>query len=582
MDENLQFLLDHGMTLEEIHRLMEADKLPLEEIVGCAKRMIERGETLTSDLQGWKPPEPFDTVQTPAFPVDVLPGPVGDFVEALAESTQTPGEMAGILSLGILATAFQSKYELEITPDWREPLCLYTVAVAPPGERKSAVISALTAPVYEYEAEQRELEAAEIAQNQTERVLLEKALQTAQNSAVKGKGDFEAKRQEALDLSAQLAGFQELHPFRLIVDDTTPEKLVDMMELQGGSLTVSSAEGGIFDSIAGRYDRAANFDVYLKGHAGDTLSVDHIGRKSNHIAKPRLTMILTIQPSVLHGLMDNATFRGRGLCGRFLYAMCRSRVGRREVSPPPIPNGVKAGYRQFVRRILSAQEGGIVHLSPDADKIREEYQCYIEKKLVGELEHMQDWGNKLTGAMLRIAALFHLSNFPATEPISAETMAGATSIAEFLRSHALAAYQMMGSNEAQEDAKYLWRRMIAEKKDKVTRTELTRLCRGKFRKADDMAPALNELQEHGYIQKTEYEVGYNGRKQIAYLRWGTGAVSPAQQIAMALHHAAKRLGTHLFGGGNRRKVERRLTMYYLKHSGKKLFIDGSLDLYGTS
>jgi len=244
-------------------------------------------------VQEWGTPIPFSNPNTPDFPVESLPGAVGAFVEALAESTQTPEEMAGILSLGILATAFQSRYEVEITPDWREPLCLYPVAVAPPGERKSAVISALSGPVYEYEAEQREFEAAEIAQNQTERVLLEKALQAAQNSAAKGKGNFEAKRKEALDLSAQLANFKELHPFRLMVDDTTPEKLVDMMELQGGSITVASAEGGVFDSIAGRYDRAANFDIYLKGHAGDTISVDRIGRKSNYIAKPRLTMILT-------------------------------------------------------------------------------------------------------------------------------------------------------------------------------------------------------------------------------------------------------------------------------------------------
>ena len=146
----------------------------------------------------WDKPIPFGVSNTPDFPVDALPAPVAAFVEELAESTQTPTEMSGILSLGILSTAFQSRFEVEITPDWREPLCLYPVAVAPPGERKSAVISSLTAPVYEYEAEQRELEAAEIAQNQTERVLLEKALQAAQNSAAKGKGDFEVKRKEAL------------------------------------------------------------------------------------------------------------------------------------------------------------------------------------------------------------------------------------------------------------------------------------------------------------------------------------------------------------------------------------------------
>ena len=101
-------------------------------------------------------PIPFNETDTPPFPTEDLPGPLAAFVECLAESTQTPEEMAGILSLGVLATAFQSKFTVEITPDWREPLCLYCVAVAPPGERKSAVISALTKPIYEFEAEQRE------------------------------------------------------------------------------------------------------------------------------------------------------------------------------------------------------------------------------------------------------------------------------------------------------------------------------------------------------------------------------------------------------------------------------------------
>ena len=133
--------------------------------------------------------------------MEALPGPLGAFVECLAESTQTPEEMGGTLSLGVLATAFQRRYEVEVTRDWREPLCLYSSAVAPPGERKSAVISALNKPIYEYEAEVRAVEAAEIAQNQTERALLEKALEAAKNSAAKGKANFEEMRAEALELS---------------------------------------------------------------------------------------------------------------------------------------------------------------------------------------------------------------------------------------------------------------------------------------------------------------------------------------------------------------------------------------------
>jgi len=465
----------------------------------------------------WETPIPFSTVKTPNFPVDCLPETVGRFVKQLAESTQTPIEMAGILSLGILATAFQSKYDVQITPDWKEPLCLYPVAIAEPGERKSAVISALSRPVYEYEAEQRELEAAEIAQNQTEHTILEKALQAAQNSVTKGKGNYEAKRQEALDLSAQLANFKEKHPLRLMVDDATPEKLVEIMETQGGSITVASAEGGVFDAIKGRYDRAANFDIYLKGHSGDPLSVERIGRKSNYIATPRLTMMLTIQPSVLHGLMDNETFRGRGLCGRFLYAICKSKMGHREVSPEPISATVKEEYRQFVRKILSDQGSGTIYLSTEANSIREKYQARIERRLGNDWGHMRDWGGKLTGAMVRIAALLHLARFSATEAISKETMLEATSIAEFLGVHAEAAYQTMGNDTRMEAAQYILERLTAAKVGSISRTDLTHLCRGKFRQVKIMNPGLEVLEERFYIQKIENDLGYNNRKQTEYL-----------------------------------------------------------------
>lgn len=463
----------------------------------------------------WEPPIPFNSINTPAFPLESLPGPLAGFVECLAESTQTPEEMAGLLSLGVLATAFQSRYEVEITTDWREPLCLYTVAVAAPGERKSGVLSALTKPVYEYEAEQREFEAAEIAQNQAERDMLDKALQAAKAEAVKGKGNSAEKRAEVLELSAQLARFKDKHPFRLLVDDTTPEKLVDIMEAQGGCITVSSAEGGVFDSMAGRYDKGTNLDVYLKGHAGEPITVDRIGRKSNHIPGPRLSMMLAIQPQVLNGLMDNPTFRGRGLCGRFLYAVCKSNVGRRKISPAPIPGEIKTEYRQFVRRILADPGRGIIRLSPEADAIRKEYQAYIEEKLGGEWEHMCDWGGKLVGAMVRIAALMHAAEVrgdPCEMPISVEAMTAATSIAEFLGAHAAAAYQTMGADESYEDAKYLLRRIGG--RDEIGKRDLFDLCKGKFKKMEVMEPALQTLAEMGYVRELEQYTGGRPAKKI--------------------------------------------------------------------
>lgn len=464
----------------------------------------------------WTPAIPFDTIEPPNFPVDELPGPMDAFVEALAESTQTPEEMAGVLSLGTLATAFQTRYEARITPDWKEPLCLYTAAIAPSGERKSSVISALNAPIYEYEAERQRDEAAEIAQNRTERALLEKALTEAQKRATTGRGDFNACRDEALALSAKLAEFKDKHPFRLMTDDTTPEKLADIMEKHNDSTTIASAEGGIFDTLNGRYDKAVNLDIYLKGHSGDAIKIDRIGRPGNYMSRPKLSMILTVQPEVLAGLMSNATMKAKGFCGRFLYAMCKSKVGRRKVSPPPVPETVRMEYRRFMRRILSGTGSGEIRLSPAADEIRREYQAHIEKKLGNEWEHMRDWGGKIVGQTVRIAALMHAAEVgdPVETPISEETMRGAVKIAECLSLHAEAAYQIMGADETQADAKYLWRRIEKLGLPEISKRDLFAKCQSKFERVEKMDPALAILKERGYVRIEEKQTGGRSSTRI--------------------------------------------------------------------
>ncbi len=474
---------------------------------------VEFADEIEDGLTPFAPLVPFETIKARAFPIYRLPGAVGNMVKALSESTQTPPEMAGILSLGILSTAFQSRYNVEITPDWTEPLCLYVTAVAPPGERKSAVISALTKPVYEYEAEQRELDAGALEQNKTERAILEGQLQAARQAAIKEP----SKSQHALDLAAELADFKELHELRLLVDDTTPEKLVEMMEKQGGCLTVCSAEGGIFDAMQGRYDKSLNLDIYLKAHAGDPVIVDRIGRKSNYIQAPRLTMMLTIQPEILNGLMRNTTFRGRGLCGRFLFAICNSKVGHRDVSPPSIPYDVREDYRGFVRRVLSSQYSGTIRLSEDADDSRRNYQSHIENLLGNKWESMRDWGGKLVGAMVRIAALLHCAQAdgdPTQTEISVETMGAAIDIAEVLGAHAAMAYEIMGADPDIADAQYILKRINGM--DSINRTELYKLCRGRFKLSAAMDAPISILIDRGYIRERKQDIGYRGRAQIIY------------------------------------------------------------------
>ena len=258
----------------------------------------------------------------------------------------------------------------------------------------------------------------------------------------------------------------------------------------------------------------------LKGNAGDSLSVDRITRNSNYIPKPRLTMLLTVQPIVLSGLMGNATLKGKGMCGRFLYAMCRSKVGRRKVDPPSIPSNIKERYCRFVRQILDDSGRGVIRLSREADIIRMDYQARIEKRLGTEWEFMQDWGGKLVGACVRIAALIHAGitqsepGAVVRTPVPGETMNAAVKIGEFLAANAEVAYKVMGASESYEDAKYLWRRITESGRTELSRRDLFNLCKGKFKTVEQMQPSFQILIERGFIREEEKKTGGRPTRKV--------------------------------------------------------------------
>ena len=68
-------------------------------------------------------------------------------VEAVAESTQTPPDLAGVVYLGVLAAAAGGHAEVEVQSGWREPVNMYATPAMPPGSRKSAVFREMTGPL---------------------------------------------------------------------------------------------------------------------------------------------------------------------------------------------------------------------------------------------------------------------------------------------------------------------------------------------------------------------------------------------------------------------------------------------------
>ena len=84
---------------------------------------------------------------------------------------------------------------------------------------------------------------------------------------------------------------------RFTAQDTTPEKLLDMLGEQGGMLAWVSDEGSeALSLMLGRYEKskAAKFDGVLKAWSQDVIEVDRLGREGGQVHSPTLTKMLAV------------------------------------------------------------------------------------------------------------------------------------------------------------------------------------------------------------------------------------------------------------------------------------------------
>lgn len=464
--------------------------------------------------EAWPEIVPFDVLDLPSFPTRVLAEVLQRWVAAESYATQTPADLAGLLALAVCSAAIARRVVVEPRPGWQEPVNLFVAALLEPGNRKSAVFSDALRPLRELEAELIADAQPTVARLQSDRRQSEAKLKRLEKLAAEG--DAEA-RHEAGNLAAELAELHEPVLPRLIVDDATAEKLGIMLFEQGGRIASMSPEGGVFDLMAGLYSKSGipQFGVYLMGHAGDDLVTDRVSRQSVRVERPALTCAYAVQPAVIARLAENPAFRGRGLLARFCYAAPQSWIGRREIAPAPVSDAVKEGYRQAVRALATVENDCVLRLDPEASAAMQEWEAEIEAMLAdgGAMEAMRDWGGKLAGATLRLAAVLHCVEHGPAGCIGDATIQSAVALARYLIPHAEAVLNMMQAKEASgdEDARYVLRWIERHTRREFTKRDAQQHGKRRFPKADDIDPALAELTRRGYIRLRPLEVAGPGR-----------------------------------------------------------------------
>ena len=478
----------------------------------------------------WGPPVPLDGgAAIESFPVGALPPWLGAQVDAVATTSATPPDLAGVLALAVLATVAGGRVEVEPQAGWREGTNLFFAGLMEPGERKSAVFSLMTAPLIEHERVLAEatLESRILA---TQRLRIAEARRTRAEKAAAGAGDRVAAEADAVDAARAVADIVVPPEPRLYTDDVTSEALAGLLAEHGGRMSVLSADPSIFAIAAGRYSNgAANLEVYLKGHANDPLRVDRRGRPSEHVDRPALTIGVTAQPAVLREAGRNAQFRGRGLLDRFLYSVPRSMIGHRPTRTPALSNEVAGAYRDGVlqlARTLDARPNSPLILELDADAVAalDEWRGELEgrQRRGGDLAGLRGWASKLGGATVRIAGLLHVARHLGDgieSPIDAGTMRSAVELARYCVPHAQVAFDLMGDDPALDLARRIVTWIEFVQRASFSRRDVLRDVRPRPH-AKEAAAALGLLESYGYVAAEDREPGI-GRPSVRY------AVNPA-------------------------------------------------------
>ena len=489
------------------------------------------------DIRGtWRRPELLveETNDCPEFPLDALPSWLGRYCESVSEVVQTPHDLAGLLGLSVLAVCAAKRCRVAVDPGWTEPLNLYAVAAMAASERKSPVYSKMTAPIRRHEAAAQLAAAPQVAGADLERRVLAGRLAAAEKSAVnsKLKKDRDMGLSEAKVLADELARLPLLKSPRLLADDVTPERLAGLLSEQSGRMAVMSSEGDIFATISGRYSGGVgNYGVFLLGYSDPLLKVDRVTREGFSVPWPALTLALTVQPPVVAECAADSRMQSRGLLGRFLWAMPKSRVGYRAVrDKAPQIQGAR-DYDEAITRLLNMapdpfqdddQRWRLMHLSAGARRLHLDLRRQIEPRLAKhqDLAEIATWAGKLAGNTARIMGLIHLATHiehpePWSLEISTETAAAACRIARWAIPHAEAALTPRILQHS--DAQHVLEWLLQQPADVLKQTDIHKGARRRgWTVKDHLEPALHKLAERGWIRLQDTKKKGRGRPAIIW------------------------------------------------------------------
>lgn len=480
-------------------RLAKAEDVVLETVEQMEK---------SGSLAFWELPKPFEKqVPMQKFnPDSCLPDLLRDYLKAVVDFVQVEPEMAVLPLLSVLSLCVQGKAVIKnIGNSHTEPLNLYTITVASPGERKSGSLKEFMRPVEEFQKNYNRIHAMDFTEYKAKKSFLE-----AQKRKVsEGKN---ADINKAVDFARQLEELEQQTEHKsemlLNVSDVTPEALAWAMGGQLERMGIIDSEGTVFDVLSGIYSNGLpNINIFLQAYDGSPYTVIRCTKGIIELENPLLAIGLMTQYDHFREAMNNKQFSGRGFIHRFLFAFPESRVGHLEIAGPDIPPNIQQSYNNLINRLLRLPENvsvPVIQCGKEATRLFEDYHYLLQDKMKdgGMFEHLKEWGSKHFARTLRIAGILHLCEYKPTEQVTGDTAMKAVSISLWAENQAFRAFSGTAfEDETTRNAKRILKKLKEKRQDVYTRSEISRDNR--TIKSDELDEVLELLDDMKYIRIIE-------------------------------------------------------------------------------
>ncbi len=322
------------------------------------------------------------------FPLDCLPKDLQAYVLELQRAEQIPIDFSAPLMLFATAASCFRKTSVKVDSNLVTPINLYGLFIAPSCFGKTNIFEQVLKPFYDKNSELR--------------------------SSSVSSGSSPSKHSQ------------------LFVEDITSKCLANVLaENDERSCYFSSDARKVIDVIAGCYkDRVTDEALLLKGFSGDHCFIRRNNGQNINLNHPLINITVAVQPDKAMYLFRHKSLKDSGLLARFLcvYGQMEPRL------LPEIPILLNADLEKKVHKrwedLLKEdlkRKPVIISADEDVYPLYRYYYNSIQQRLRSN-ESIAIFMKRWAEMAIRIAGSLHMYEFPAEEPLSADTFQKAIKI----------------------------------------------------------------------------------------------------------------------------------------------------------